>query len=96
MSDIYSEPCRHKGEHDIIELEFAVGVPEKIEGDCGMFTICFDEHFLHQQFAEMPNPFPIMQYRKKLCVNLFMHARNKQIGGYDSDTKYLGRFVPDE
>ena len=64
--------------------------------DCGMFTICFAEHVLHQKFSEIPNPFPIVQYRKKMCVNLYMHARDKQLKGYESDVEKPGRFMEDE
>lgn len=30
--DFNSEPYRTKGEHDIIDLEFAEGLPEQIDG----------------------------------------------------------------
>ncbi|KAL6514181.1 hypothetical protein OROHE_019168 [Orobanche hederae] len=62
--------------------------------DCGVFTIGFAEHFIFQKMEDMLTRFSVKAYRKKLCVNLYVHASNKEVCGYESDIEHPGRYIP--
>ncbi|KAL6581334.1 hypothetical protein OROMI_007257 [Orobanche minor] len=87
-SDLYSK----YGLDDHFLILFAKSIPEQVECDCGIFTIGLAEHFIYQKIADMMGQFSVRAYRKKLCVNLFIHARNKEIFGYESDIEHPGRY----
>ncbi|KAL6572746.1 hypothetical protein OROMI_013704 [Orobanche minor] len=76
-----------------LELEIAKAVPEQVECDCGVFTIGFAEHFIFQKMEDMLTRFSVKAYRKKLCVNLYVHASNKEVCGYESDIEHPGRYI---
>ncbi|KAL6503229.1 hypothetical protein OROHE_023858 [Orobanche hederae] len=76
-----------------LELEVAKAVPEQVECDCGIFTIGFAEHFIFQKMEDMLTRFSVKAYRKKLCVNLYVHASNKEVCGYESDIEHPGRYI---
>ncbi|KAL6533374.1 hypothetical protein OROMI_027486 [Orobanche minor] len=76
-----------------LELEIAKAVPEQVECDCGVFTIGFAEHFIFQKMEDMLTRFSVKAYRKKLCVNLYVHASNKEACGYESDIEHPGRYI---
>ncbi|KAL6530060.1 hypothetical protein OROMI_028705 [Orobanche minor] len=76
-----------------LELEIAKTVPEQVECDCGVFTIGFAEHFIFQKMEDMLTRFSVKAYRKKLCVNLYVHASNKEVCGYESDIEHPGRYI---
>ncbi|KAL6538932.1 hypothetical protein OROMI_025258 [Orobanche minor] len=76
-----------------LELEVAKTVPEQVKCDCGVFTIGFAEHFIFQKMEDMLTRFSVKAYRKKLCVNLYVHASNKEVCGYESDIEHPGRYI---
>ncbi|KAL6532253.1 hypothetical protein OROGR_014223 [Orobanche gracilis] len=76
-----------------LELEVAKDVIEQLQCDCGVFTIGYAEHFIFQKMEDMLTRFSVEAYRKKLCVNLYVHATNKAMCGYESDIEHPGRFV---
>ncbi|KAL6578394.1 hypothetical protein OROMI_010728 [Orobanche minor] len=76
-----------------LELEVAKAVPEQVECDCGVFTIGFAEHFIFQKMENRLTRFSVKAYRKKLCVNLYVHASNKEVFGYESDIEHPGRYI---
>ncbi|KAL6500506.1 hypothetical protein OROHE_025872 [Orobanche hederae] len=76
-----------------LELEVVKAVPEQVECDCGVFTIGFAEHFIFQKMEDMLTRFSVKAYRKKLCVDLYVHASNKEVCGYESDIEHPGRYI---
>ncbi|KAL6517983.1 hypothetical protein OROMI_033684 [Orobanche minor] len=74
-----------------VELEFAKAVPEQVECDCRVFTIGFAEHVIFQKMEDMLTRFSVKAYRKKLCVNLYVHASNKEVCG--CDIEHPGRYI---
>uniref|UniRef100_A0A803PIB9 Ubiquitin-like protease family profile domain-containing protein n=1 Tax=Cannabis sativa TaxID=3483 RepID=A0A803PIB9_CANSA len=76
---------QEKIDTDPLQVYVEQNLPQQTNSDCGIFTIQFAEFFLHKMMGMIPNPLDEEFYRNKLSVELYLHARKKQVGGYFSD-----------
>ncbi|KAM6567397.1 hypothetical protein CsatA_026525 [Cannabis sativa] len=57
--------------------------------DCGVFVIKYAEYFIHEMINNVPKTLNMDFVRKKMCVELFVHAMKKEFNGYDYYNYYL-------
>lgn len=56
-----------------------------------MFVAKYAEFFIHGAIDLLPNPLDVKFFRNKLAVDLYVHAKKKEINGYESESEFPGR-----
>ncbi|KAM6546595.1 hypothetical protein CsatB_027331 [Cannabis sativa] len=56
--------------------------------DCGIFVIKYAEYFIHEMINNVPKTLNMDFVRKKMCVELFVHAMKKELNGYESGSAF--------
>ncbi|XP_062092485.1 uncharacterized protein LOC133798261 [Humulus lupulus] len=82
----------NKKETDPLEVFMVLDLPEQTDSDCGIFIIKFAEYFLRGEIKKLPNPMPVDVFRNKICVELYVYAKKKQVEGYLSESEFPGRY----
>ncbi|KAM6577044.1 hypothetical protein CsatB_028881 [Cannabis sativa] len=84
-----------KSETDPLKIVIVQDLPQQEQCDCGVFVIKYAEYFIHGLIDKIPKELDIPFVRKKLCVELFVHAKKKEVSGYESPSEYPGRMEKD-
>ncbi|XP_062088522.1 uncharacterized protein LOC133795087 [Humulus lupulus] len=75
------------GKKDPIDFNFAKYLSFQEDNDCGVFVIKYADLFIHGKIDDIPKNMTakIATYRDYLAINLYSHAKKKQIGGYKTE-----------
>ncbi|KAM6566043.1 hypothetical protein CsatA_025171 [Cannabis sativa] len=76
---------------DPLEIVFIDKLPQQDQCDCGVFVIKYAEYFIHEMINNVPKTLNMDFVRKKMCVELFVHAMKKELNGYESGSEFTGK-----
>ncbi|XP_060967718.1 uncharacterized protein LOC133035660 [Cannabis sativa] len=89
--DRSSKHWQGKKDTDAFDIVVVDNLPQQEDSDCGVFIIKYAHFFMHGLIDKIPKKLDIAFTRKKLCVDLFVHAKKKELGGYESTSENPGR-----
>ncbi|XP_060969508.1 uncharacterized protein LOC133036788 [Cannabis sativa] len=89
--DRSSKHWQGKKDTDAFDIVVVDNLPQQEDSDCGIFIIKYAHFFMHGLIDKIPKKLDIAFTRKKLCVDLFVHAKKKELGGYESTSEKPGR-----
>ncbi|XP_060969113.1 uncharacterized protein LOC115720246 isoform X2 [Cannabis sativa] len=89
--DRSSKHWQGKKDTDAFDIVVVDNLPQQEDSDCGVFIIKYAHFFMHGLIDKIPKKLDIAFTRKKLCVDLFVHAKKKELGGYESTSEHPGR-----
>ncbi|XP_062114878.1 uncharacterized protein LOC133828794 [Humulus lupulus] len=69
-------------ENEALKLSIATGIPQKIDCDCGMFSIYFAKQIILGKENEMPKHIDVRLLREDIAISLYYHGKNKELEGY--------------
>ncbi|KAM6559180.1 hypothetical protein CsatA_028419 [Cannabis sativa] len=82
---------RGKKDSDKLDVFTVTNLPQQLDNDCGLFVAKYAEFFIHGAIDLLPNPLDVKFFRNKLAVDLYVHAKKKEINGYESESEFPGR-----
>ncbi|KAM6556000.1 hypothetical protein CsatB_003019 [Cannabis sativa] len=89
--DRSSKHWQGKKDTDAFDIVVVDNLPQQEDNDCGVFIIKYAHFFMHGLIDKIPKKLDVAFTRKKLCVDLFVHAKKKELGGYESTSEHPGR-----
>ncbi|KAM6543923.1 hypothetical protein CsatB_008370 [Cannabis sativa] len=80
-----------KKEEDMLDVFVVTKLPQQVDNDCGLFVAKYADFFIHGCIEKLPNPLDVGFFRRKLAVELYVHAKKKLLNDYDSESEFPGR-----
>ncbi|XP_060960809.1 uncharacterized protein LOC133031342 [Cannabis sativa] len=81
-----------KKEEDMLDVFVVTKLPQQVDNDCGLFVAKYADFFIHGCIDKLPNPLDVGFFRRKLVVELYVHAKKKLLNDYDSESEFPGGF----
>ncbi|KAM6578224.1 hypothetical protein CsatB_030061 [Cannabis sativa] len=79
---------RGKKDSEKLDVFTVTNLPQQLDNDCGLFVAKYAEFFIHSAIDLLPNPLDVKFFRNKLAVDLYVHAKKKEINGYESESEF--------